>query len=111
MYNTCSSTSIIPQVHSLTHIPHSPVWYVDRQHLREGARVLVDREDQKTFQEVLDGTYVESAPPLPSPTLGVCVCVCVCVCVRVRACVCMCVCVCVCVCVCMCACVHVCVSL
>ena len=35
---------------------------MDRQHLREGACVLVDKEDQKTFREVLDGTYVESAP-------------------------------------------------
>ena len=42
----------------------------DRQHLREGACVLVDKEDQKTFQEVLDGTYVESPLSPPQPTLG-----------------------------------------
>lgn len=36
-----------------------------RQYLREGAKVLVDQEDQKTFQEVLDGTYVEQAPTHP----------------------------------------------
>ena len=45
------------------------VWYVDRQHLREGARLLVDPADQKTFQEVLDGTYVEPVPT-PQTALG-----------------------------------------
>ena len=37
-----------------------------RQHLREGAKVLVDKDDQKTFQEVLDGTYVEPVPSVPT---------------------------------------------
>ena len=40
--------------------------YPYRQHLRQGAKVLVDKEDQKTFQEVLDGTYVETAPSVPT---------------------------------------------
>ena len=51
---------------ALTQFSHSHsalIWRVDRQHLREGAKVIVDIEDQKTFQEVLDGTYVESTPP------------------------------------------------
>ena len=45
---------------------------VSRQHLREGAKVLVDREDQNTFQEVLDGTYTEPAilaPPVEAGTV------------------------------------------